>query len=119
MKLIGRKVLVIDDSPHIRQFLVISMRALGAQVYEADTAASGLALARLHLPDLVILDIGLPDASGLEILPLMKKNGAHVLVLSVQKSPDVIDSARSLGSDGYLTKPFIMGDLLNKIGTIH
>lgn len=119
MKLIGRKVLVIDDSPHIRQFIVISMRALGAKVYEADTAASGLTMARLHQPDLVILDIGLPDASGLEILPVLKKNGASVLVLSVQKSPEVIDSARVLGSDGYLSKPFIMGDLLNKIGTIH
>lgn len=119
MKLSGRKVLVIDDSPHIRQFLVISLRAMGATTYEADTAASGLTMARLHNPDLVILDIGLPDTSGLEILPLLKKNGASVLVLSVQKSPEVVASAMQLGSDGYLTKPFVMGDLLNKIGIIH
>lgn len=119
MKLTGRKVLVIDDSPHIRQFLVISLRAMGAQVYEADTAASGLTMGRLHQPDLVILDIGLPDTSGLEILPLLKKNGANVLVLSVQKSPEVVDTALRLGSDGYLTKPFVMGDLLNKISVIH
>ncbi|HVY13173.1 MAG TPA: response regulator [Alphaproteobacteria bacterium] len=120
MELRDKKVLVIDDAAPIRTFLRISLQAQGANFYEAATATNGLELCEDIKPDVVVLDLGLPDKDGLEILADIKKKGANghfpsVVVLTVRKEQSTISRAYSLGADAYLTKPFLMEDLLELI----
>jgi DNA-binding response OmpR family regulator len=120
MPLRDKKILVIDDAAPIRTFLRISLQAQGANFYEADTATGGLAMFESVRPDVVVLDLGLPDKDGLEILPdIKKKTGSElvpsVVVLTVRKEQNIISRAYSLGADAYLTKPFLMEDLLELI----
>lgn len=119
MSLDGTKIVVIDDTPSIRAFLKVSLEYEGAQFLEAASAKAGLSLCQQEKPDLVILDLGLPDVDGLEILPDIKETqpGAKppVLVLTVRKGRDTIEEAYQKGADGYLTKPFVIDDLLEII----
>ncbi|MCI5049919.1 MAG: response regulator [Rickettsiales bacterium] len=112
-----KRILAIDDTDAIRSFLRISMEAHGATFYEADTAMGGVRLAKEQNPDLVVLDLGLPDKDGLDILPELKAlDGApNVIILSVRKDLYVKEKARELGADAYLTKPFMMDDLMETI----
>jgi len=114
-----RNILAIDDTASIRTFLRISLQAHGASFYEAATADEGLRLCFDVKPDIVVLDLGLPDKDGLEILPDIKgKMNGHapkVIILSVRKEPSTKQKAFSLGADAYLTKPFLMEDLIEVI----
>jgi DNA-binding response OmpR family regulator len=115
-----KQILAIDDTPSIRTFLRISLEAYGAAFHEAATAGEGLALCESLKPDLVVLDLGLPDRDGLDILPEIKQakdTGAppKVIILSVRKEPRIKEQARALGADAYLTKPFLMEDLIEVI----
>ncbi|MAR56757.1 MAG: hypothetical protein CMM93_06195 [Rickettsiales bacterium] len=112
-----RRILVIDDTDAIRSFLRISMEAYGATFLEADTAMKGLAMATESEPDLVVLDLGLPDRDGLDILNDIKTiaNPPQVIILSVRKDRNVKETAFSRGADSYLTKPFMMDDLMDTI----
>lgn len=116
----NKRILAIDDTASIRTFLRISLQAQGAQFLEAATAMQGLAVLHESKPDLVVLDLGLPDKDGLEILPQIKEqiNGhvpPPVVILSVRKEQRIKDKALELGADAYLTKPFMMEDLLEVI----
>lgn len=120
MSLEQKKVLAIDDTAAIRTFLRISLQAHGAQFYEASNATEGEQLCREVRPDLVVLDLGLPDKDGLDILPHLKaseENGASpkVVILSVRKEQSTKNRAFSLGADAYLTKPFLMEELIEVI----
>lgn len=110
-------ILAIDDADSIRSFLRISMEAHGATFYEADTAQKGLELAGSLSPDLIVLDLGLPDRDGLEILPDLKAmtHDPEVIILSVREEREVREQAKSLGADNYLSKPFTMDDLMDAI----
>jgi DNA-binding response OmpR family regulator len=115
-----RKILAIDDTASIRTFLRISLQAHGASFYEASTATEGVELCKEEKPDLVVLDLGLPDKDGLDILPDLKTkvNGTpapKVIILSVRKEQSTKDKAFSLGADAYMTKPFMMEDLVEVI----
>lgn len=113
----NKKILLIDDVPTIRTFLRISVEAMGANCYEAATAQQGLDASNEHHPDLVILDLGLPDKDGLDILGQIK-SGAHspkVIILSVRKDRNVIERALCMGADEYLCKPFTMEALLESM----
>lgn len=116
----NKHILAIDDTASIRTFLRISLQAQGASFHEAATAAQGLSMCREKHPDLVVLDLGLPDKDGLEILPEIKTqlNGHKpppVVILSVRKEQRIKDRALELGADAYITKPFMMEDLLEII----
>ncbi|MBI3420254.1 MAG: response regulator [Proteobacteria bacterium] len=120
MELRDKKILVIDDAVPIRTFLRISLQAQGVSYFEAGTAAGGLQMCAEVKPDVVVLDLGLPDADGLDILADLKKKTANghfpsVVVLTVRKEQAMISRAYALGADAYLTKPFLMEDLLDLI----
>lgn len=120
--LTGKKILAIDDALSIRTFLRISLESQGVDFHEAGTATDGLALCRELHPDLVVLDLGLPDIDGLDILPDIKKVGEEsgaeaprVVVLTVRKENEIKDKARQLGADAYITKPFLVDELMEII----
>lgn len=119
----GKKILTIDDALSIRTFLRISLESQGVEFYEAGTAKEGLMLCQDVHPDLVVLDIGLPDVSGLEILPQIKRGFGDkpgnsvpcVIMLTVRKENEIIDEAKKLGADAYVTKPFLVDELMEAI----
>ncbi len=119
MPLLNKHIVVIDDTHSILTFLRISLEALGATFHGAATAAGGIALCQTVNPDLVVLDLGLPDKEGLNILPrlkhVVKNRKLPVIVLTVRKEQETKDMARDLGADAYITKPFIMDDLVSVI----
>jgi DNA-binding response OmpR family regulator len=116
MMLSNKHIVAIDDTHSILTFLRISLEALGATFNGAATASGGMALCETEHPDLVILDLGLPDHGGLDILPRLKRlkkdNDLPIIVLTVRKEQESRDLAEKLGADAYITKPFIMDDLI-------
>lgn len=119
MLLEGQTILAIDDAPSILTFLRVSLLDEGATFHAASTAKEGLRLCHEVHPDIVILDLGLPDADGLDILPEIKNLSAQeppcTIVLTVRKGNETIQEAYQKGADGYLTKPFMVEDLLEII----
>lgn len=113
----GKSILAIDDTPSIRTFLRISLQSQGVHFHEASTAGDGLSKALALEPDVVVLDLGLPDRDGFDILPalLAMEHPPTVIILSVRKERAERDHAFELGASGYVTKPFIMEDLLDVI----
>jgi two-component system KDP operon response regulator KdpE len=110
------RVLVIDDEAQIRRFLDIGLRAEGYEVLQAATAAEGLALAATREPDLVILDLGLPDRDGHEVLSELRQwSQVPVLMLSVRSAE--IEKVRALdaGANDYVTKPFGIQELMARL----
>jgi two-component system KDP operon response regulator KdpE len=109
-------ILVIDDEVQIRRLLEITLSSYGFKVSEAGTAKDGLVAAATHSPALIILDLGLPDMDGIEILKKIREwYNKPVLILSVRNSEDDIITALDNGANDYLTKPFKTGELLARI----
>lgn len=109
-------ILVIDDESSIRRFLRVSLEAEGYQMEEAATASEGIAAAASRQPDLIILDLSLPDASGQSVLERLREwSHTPVLVLTVQDSDDDKVKLLDAGADDYLTKPFSVPELLARI----
>jgi two-component system KDP operon response regulator KdpE len=109
-------VLVIDDEPQIRKFLRISLGAQGYKVIEAGTGAEGLSQAALAKPDLVVLDLGLPDLDGQQVLlELREWTAVPVLVLSVRASETQKVQALDNGANDYVTKPFGIQEFLARV----
>jgi|GEM_PF-1012399 len=119
MPLVNKHIVAIDDTHSILNFLRISLEALGARFQGAATASGGLALCESDRPDLIVLDLGLPDKEGLDILPRLKridKNGnIPIIVLTVRNTSQDRDLAAALGASAYVTKPFVMDDLIEII----
>lgn len=112
----GPVVLVVDDEIQIRRFLRISLEAGGYVVHEAATGQDALANAALLRPDLIILDLGLPDLEGSEVLRRLREwSHTPVIVLSVRDADSDKIGALDAGADDYLTKPFSMGELLARL----
>lgn len=110
------RILVIDDEPQIRKFLRISLTANGYAVSEAANAADGIAQARAEAPDLVILDLGLPDMDGQEVISAVREfSAAPILVLSVRA--DEFDKVEALdrGAGDYVVKPFGIAELMARV----
>lgn len=112
----GISILVVDDDPQIRGALVTILATKGYEVTAAENGRSALTLAGANDPDLVVLDLGLPDMSGLKVCrDLRKFTAAPILVLTVRDSEqDKIDALDS-GADDYLSKPFATGELLARM----
>lgn len=109
-------VLVIEDEPEIRRFLRATLPPEGYQLVEAVTGAEGLAQAAARNPDLVLLDLGLPDMDGLEIIARVREWGAvPIIVLTARDQETVKVRALDLGADDYVTKPFGVGELLARM----
>ncbi len=109
-------ILIIDDERQIRKLLEICLQSNGYNVIEAETGKQGLTLAANHPPDLILLDIGLPDENGHSILSKLREWYNHpILILSVQSKEEDIVRALDNGADDYLVKPFRTGELLARI----
>jgi two-component system, OmpR family, KDP operon response regulator KdpE len=110
------KILVIDDEVQIRRLLRITLEAQGFSFFEAATGKDGLVLAAMHRPDAIILDLGLPDDDGLNVLRRLREWGQMpVIVLSVRGSEEDKIALLDAGADDYLTKPFSGGELIARI----
>ncbi|MEO6253246.1 MAG: response regulator [Ferruginibacter sp.] len=110
------EILVIDDEAAMRKLLEITLQSNDYNVTEAATAKNGMIMAANHPPDLIILDIGLPDASGHEVLKELRQWYTNpVIILSVQKDEEAIIKALDNGANDYLVKPFRTGELLARI----
>ena len=110
------EILIIDDEAQIRTLLEITLQSNSYNVVEARTAKEGIIMASNHPPDLVILDIGLPDVSGHYVLKELRQWYTNpIIILSVLNSEDDIITALDNGANDYLTKPFRTGELLARI----
>lgn len=111
-------ILIIDDEVQIRKLLEITLHSNNYNVFQATTAREGLSTAVVHPPDLIILDLGLPDEDGQSLLKKLREwyLGA-ILILSVRSSEEDIVRALDNGANDYLTKPFRTGELLARIRT--
>jgi two-component system, OmpR family, KDP operon response regulator KdpE len=109
-------IIVIEDEPTIRRFVKLSLEAERFQVYEADSVKRGLIEAGTRKPDLVILDLGLPDADGLDFIrDLRTWSNIPIIVLSARTSESDKVAALDAGADDYLTKPFGTEELLARV----
>ena len=112
------KVLIVEDDVHIRRLLRVALLRAGHAVAEAGTAREGLSLLDIDKPDAVLLDLGLPDRDGLELIQLIKaRSDATLLVVSAREETAEKVAALDLGADDYLTKPFDTEELLARIRT--
>ncbi|HWX65492.1 MAG TPA: response regulator transcription factor [Rhodanobacter sp.] len=110
------RILVIDDEAQIRRFLDIGLRAEGYEVLLAANAAEGLALAAMQSPDLVVLDIGLPDRDGHDVLAELRQwSQVPVLMLSVRDAESEKVHALDHGANDYVTKPFGIQELMARL----
>jgi two-component system KDP operon response regulator KdpE len=109
-------VVAVEDDPQIRRFLRTGLESHGFDVHEAETGAAGVAEAANRRPDLVILDLGLPDMDGVEVVRKIREWSAlPVIVLSARATETDKVAALDAGADDYLTKPFGLGELLARI----
>ena len=111
--------LVIDDEPQIRRLLRVTLEANGYRVFDAATGRDGVAQAAQRRPDVVLLDLGLPDMEGVEVLRHIREwSRVPVVVLSVRDREDDKISALDAGADDYVTKPFGVGELLARLRVV-
>lgn len=110
------EVLIIDDEPQIRKLLKINLENNGYKVAQANTGKEGIVIAANHPPDLILLDIGLPDINGHQVLmELLEWYNNPIIILSVQNAEQDIIKALDGGAADYITKPFRTGELLARI----
>ena len=109
-------VLMVEDEPSIRRFLKPSLESHHFKVVEAVTGEEGLSLASSHKPDVILLDLGLPDMDGLEVIRRLREwSTSPIIVLTARgKEKDKI-AGLDAGADDYLTKPFEVGELMARI----
>lgn len=113
------RVLVVDDEKAIRSFLYTSLSSYGYTIFEAADGEEALAKALDVHPDLVILDLGLPDMDGVEVIAsIRKRTKIPIIILSVRDDPSEKISALDAGADDYLTKPFSTEELLARLRAV-
>ena len=115
----GETVLIIDDEIQIRRFVIIGLESKGYHVAESESGGQGLTEAVMKQPDLVLLDLNLPDMNGLEVLKRLREwYRAPVIILTVRESEKDKIELLDAGADDYITKPFDMGELLARIRAV-
>ena len=112
------RILIVEDDAHIRRLLRVAIERAGYAAVEAGTAREGLSLADIEKPEVVLLDLGLPDRDGLELIQLFGARGAGVIVVSARDDTAEKVAALDLGADDYLTKPFDTEELLARVRTV-
>ncbi|MGA9549550.1 MAG: response regulator, partial [Rhodomicrobium sp.] len=112
-------LLVVDDEPPIRRLLRTSLGAEGFEVIEADNAEKALTAIEARKPEIVILDLGLPDQDGLDVIRSIRRSGSKlpIVVLSSRGDERGKVEALELGADDYVTKPFGIAELVARIRT--
>ena len=109
-------ILIIEDEPQIRRFLRLSLQNAGYRLLEAETGKNGLLQAAQEHPDVVILDLGLPDMDGLELLRELRQwSEMPVIVLSARGQEKDKITALDAGANDYLTKPFSVNELMARL----
>ncbi|MEN3368867.1 MAG: two-component system, OmpR family, operon response regulator KdpE [Verrucomicrobiota bacterium] len=108
--------LIIDDEKQIRRLLRLALEGADHQVYEAETGQAGLEEIVYRKPDIVLLDLGLPDMDGVKVLRRLREwSDVPVLILSVRDEADEKVAALDAGADDYVTKPFDTAELLARV----
>ena len=116
MTTVGPLVLIVEDEPQMVRFLRASLATHNYRLVESTTGADGLAQAAARNPDLILLDLGLPDLDGLEVTSRIREwTGTPIIVLSARGQDEDKISALDAGADDYLTKPFSVGELLARM----
>jgi two-component system KDP operon response regulator KdpE len=114
------RVLIVDDEAQIRRLLEIAFANRGWEVFQAGTAFEGLQAARGVKPDLVLLDLNLPDSSGRSALASLREwSSVPVIVISVRGAEEDIVSLLNAGADDYVTKPFYTNELIARVEAVH
>lgn len=112
----GARILIIDDEAPIRKLLKVALTSHGYDVLEAVCGKEGIERAATYRPDIIILDLGLPDIDGLEVIKLLREwSKCPIIILSVKEQENDKILALDLGADDYVTKPFNMGELIARI----
>ncbi|NOV01740.1 response regulator [Paenibacillus planticolens] len=116
MTLTGAKILIIDDEAQIRKLLRVTLTAHGYDASEAATGQEGLLQATMVRPDLIVLDLGLPDMTGMEVLGHIREwSQVPIIILTAKdQEPDKV-AALDRGADDYVTKPFGMGEFMARM----
>jgi two-component system KDP operon response regulator KdpE len=110
------EILIVEDDPQIRRFLRATLAAEQFRYHEAVTAAEGIAQAQARQPDLILLDLGLPDTDGLEVIRVLRlSTQTPIIVLSARGQEKDKIQALDLGADDFVSKPFAVGELLARI----
>jgi two-component system KDP operon response regulator KdpE len=116
MSLDSARILVIDDEKQIRRMLKAALDGFGYHIAEAASGHEGLSQAAMFHPDLIILDLGLPDLDGTEVIQRLREwTQTPIIILSVREQESDKIKALDAGADDYVTKPFSMGELLARI----
>jgi two-component system KDP operon response regulator KdpE len=112
----GPRVLVVDDEPAIRRFLRVSLSAHGYEVFEAKSGQEAMSAVLSDRPDVILLDLGLPDLDGADVARLLREwTSVPIIVVSVRGQETDKIAALDAGADDYVTKPFGMGELLARM----
>lgn len=110
------QILLVEDEPQMRRFLRVALEGSGYRYLEATTGGEGLALAIQHRPDVILLDLGLPDMDGLALMSRLREwSQTPVIIISARGQEADKVRALDVGADDYLTKPFGTGELLARI----
>jgi two-component system KDP operon response regulator KdpE len=110
------RVLIVDDEPAIRKFLRVTLTAQAYNTFEAASGQEALVKAAADKPDIIVLDIGLPDINGIEVTRLLRQwTQIPIIILSVRGAESDKIAALDAGADDYLTKPFGVGELLARL----
>ena len=114
-----RKILIVDDEAEIRRFLRASLKLYYREIIESGTGTEALDKTYIQKPDLVILDLGLPDIDGVEVTRQIRSmSNVPIIILSVRNNEIDKIEALDAGADDYLTKPFSMGELLARVRVV-
>lgn len=112
----GAKILIIDDEAQIRKLLRVTLNAHGFEAFEAATGQEGLLQATMVRPDLIVLDLGLPDMTGMEVLQHIREwSQVPIIILTAQDQEQDKVTALDRGADDYVTKPFGMGEFMARM----
>ncbi|MCW2413403.1 MULTISPECIES: response regulator [unclassified Sphingobium] len=113
---VRHKVLIVDDEPHIRKLIHTALARADYAIVEAENAREAMERLKAERPDISLLDLGLPDRDGLELVPLFKQQSDTTLIIvSARDATDQKVAALDLGADDYLTKPFDTDELLARV----
>jgi two-component system KDP operon response regulator KdpE len=116
MTLGNQRVLVVDDEAPIRRYLRAALGAQGLTIYESATGEEAIQAVLSHRPDIIILDLGLPDMDGIEVTRRLREwSQTPIIILSVREAEQDKIAALDAGADDYLTKPFGTGELLARM----
>ncbi len=118
MEVKGARIMIIDDEPQMRRLLKVALTAHGYEIRAAETGREGIDQAAVFHPDLIVLDLSLPDLDGIEVIKKLREwTQTPVIILSVREQEGDKIAALDAGADDYVTKPFSMGELLARVRT--